>query len=663
MAVYTESKFQKKLITLLGLSILIPLGLTSSYNIYSSSNFLSQVIEGRMEVQGQDSAQNINLLVDTINSDIIYLTKVPPIQGIIRSRANKGIDPLDQSTYQSWINRMETIFVSFMESRPYYQKLQFLDENGQELAYAEMINGVARIVNSESSQDYGGSEYVKGALGLKPGEVYVSDVQLDRENGQIKQPYQPITRYATPVHNQQGQVKGIVVSTIVMDPLFQLADNQIGGVDSFNESQPQRSTLASPGGNGSASGSQNLTSGENMEFLSRQELTIVNGDGYYLVHPNSEKTWGFELGKDERIQNDLPSQMATEILTQPYGFISQGTQNLLSYYRINPSYTNTNKPIILIYSIPKDFVFAGMRNMRNISIAISLLSLALALPIGLQILRQVMQSLMQFMGTVSDFSQQLSTMVAEQERMTSQQSASVHETTTTMDQLHSSSQQSSQQAEAASLGAQKALKQVEIGQDQVRYTLTQMATLKSQVDAIVTQVQHLNEQANQVNVVSSLVSELANQTNMLALNAAVEAVRAGENGKGFAVVAAEIRKLADESQKSGEKIGDLVADIQKAVVATVTVTDHGRRNVDQGVVAAQQTADAFEDIALAIQQMADGNQMIALNSKQQADAIRQVTLAMSQISSVASETAEGLQQTKAGTQRLNLATQQLRSVV
>ena len=49
---------------------------------------------------------------------------------------------------------------------------------------------------------------------------------------------------------------------------------------------------------------------------------------------------------------------------------------------------------------------------------------------------------------------------------------------------------------------------------------------------------------------------------MLALKAAVEAARAGEQGKGFGVVAGEIRKLADESKKSAQKINDLATDIQ-----------------------------------------------------------------------------------------------------
>jgi methyl-accepting chemotaxis protein len=147
---------------------------------------------------------------------------------------------------------------------------------------------------------------------------------------------------------------------------------------------------------------------------------------------------------------------------------------------------------------------------------------------------------------------------------------------------------------------------------------------------------------------------------MLALNAAVEAVRAGEHGRGFGVVASEIRKLADQSKKSAEKINQLVADIQRAVDLTVRVTDQGNLTVAEGVKIARETAEAFTGVAAAIDRVVASNKEIALTAKQQAVSIQQVLAAMNYISTGAQQAAGGITQTKEGTQKLNQAAQNLK---
>ena len=266
-------------------------------------------------------------------------------------------------------------------------------------------------------------------------------------------------------------------------------------------------------------------------------------------------------------------------------------------------------------------------------------------------------------SSIASSSTEIAATVEEQERMASQQAASVNQTTTTMDELGASSRATSEQIETAASEAMQALSLAGLGTKAVEETLKAMATLKTKVEDLQGQIMQLSEQTDRIGNISTLVSDLANQTNMLALNAAVEAVRAGEHGKGFCVVASEIRKLADRSKKSATQINLLVADIQKAINSTVMVTDEGTKTVESGVNIASETAAAFAGVANAINNVVLSSQQVSLNAKQQAVAIEQVVEAMNSLNQAAAQTASGITQTKVGTQKLNEAALDLKAII
>ncbi|MHB8736121.1 MAG: methyl-accepting chemotaxis protein, partial [Terriglobales bacterium] len=203
----------------------------------------------------------------------------------------------------------------------------------------------------------------------------------------------------------------------------------------------------------------------------------------------------------------------------------------------------------------------------------------------------------------------------------------------------------------------------EQGNTTIQQTLQGMEMLKQKVGGIAEQILRLSEHSSQIGAITSLVTDLANQTNLLALNAAVEAARVGEHGRGFAVVAAEIRKLADESKRSAERISGLVGDIQRATTATVMATEEGTKVAEHGRVIAQRTAEAFNGVSEAVNDLVESAQQTMLNLRQQAAAVRQVTEAMQALRVGASETTSGISQTKLGIGRLNQAAQNLQAIV
>lgn len=306
---------------------------------------------------------------------------------------------------------------------------------------------------------------------------------------------------------------------------------------------------------------------------------------------------------------------------------------------------------------------SAMRSLVLTAIFGTIAAIIMAVLIGSWLASRITQQVTEIANNIASSSREIAVTVEQQERTAIQQSSSVNETTTTMDELSVSAQQSAQQAQAAAIGTQQVLSLAGEGNQAVNHTLENMLMLTSRINSLAEKISLLNEQTSQIGTISGLVADLANQTNMLALNAAVEAVRAGEQGKGFGVVASEIRKLADQSKKSAEKINLLVNSIQFALNSTITIADESTKATFQGTQITEETAEVFNQVTKAINDVAASVQQISMNAKQQAIAVQQVVNAMNILNTAARDNASGISQTKVSTHQLNEAAQNLKAVV
>jgi methyl-accepting chemotaxis protein len=224
-------------------------------------------------------------------------------------------------------------------------------------------------------------------------------------------------------------------------------------------------------------------------------------------------------------------------------------------------------------------------------------------------------------GEVSSASQAIATTSMQVSRGASAQAAAAEEASASMEEMASIIKQNADNAQQTDKIATKSAVDAQISGKSVLEAISAMKEIASKI---------------------SIIEEIARQTNLLALNAAIEAARAGEHGKGFAVVAAEVRKLAERSQKAA-------AEINRLSDTTVTVSEKSGAMLELLVPNIQRTAELVQEISAA--------------SKEQDAGSEQINKALQQLDKVIQQNASASEEMAATTEELTGQSEQLVSAL
>ena len=236
-------------------------------------------------------------------------------------------------------------------------------------------------------------------------------------------------------------------------------------------------------------------------------------------------------------------------------------------------------------------------------------------------LTQTVSDIRGIAGEVAAASQSISTASIQVSKGASAQAAAAEEASSSMEEMVSNIKQNADNASQTDKIANKSAKDAQ-------------ESGKSVLEA----VSAMKEIANKI----SIIEEIARQTNLLALNAAIEAARAGEHGKGFAVVAAEVRKLAERSQKAAAEINQLSA-------TTLRVSEKSGEMLDKLVPDIQRTAELVQEISAA--------------SKEQDTGAEQINKALQQLEKVIQQNASASEEMASTTEELTGQSDQLVSAL
>ncbi len=199
--------------------------------------------------------------------------------------------------------RLIKILKHYVAETTFYDQLRFIDLSGQELLRINYRFPEATVVSQEQLQNKQNRYYFQQALDLEHGEIYISPLDLNVEHGKIELPIQPVMRLGTPIFSPDGRKLGLLF-------LNYRGQNLLNKLTSVNN-------------------------GVN------HSLRLLNSLGYWLHHPDPQKTWGFMYGNDERFGKYYP-EFWSIVSAKQYGQLH--SQNMiLSYATISPITDSTNK--------------------------------------------------------------------------------------------------------------------------------------------------------------------------------------------------------------------------------------------------------------------------------------------------------------------------------
>ncbi len=324
----------------------------------------------RTETHSRLVATDLQSHVRNAPADIASFRYAAALNGLIRGHLAGGIDPIDGVSEKTWHQRIAERLAAELDAKPAYAQFRILgiENDGREIVRVDRSgpNGAVRIVPEAELQRKGDQAYFKDTIKLRAGEIHVSALDLNQENGVVETPRMPTLRVATPVFAPNGNPFGIIIVNVDMRPAF----------DRVRSSARQ-------GG----------------------KIYVVNKRGDYLVHPDAAREFGSELGAPADWTADFPylassrgaaqgvAQTAPDQAGQPGGIAA-----------FAPTILANSEWVAVIETVPSAVIQAPAAAIRNTSLLVGLIAVLCAAALALLVASSLTRPIVQLTAAVEGIS-------------------------------------------------------------------------------------------------------------------------------------------------------------------------------------------------------------------------------------------------------------------
>ena len=220
-------------------------------------------------------------------------------------------------------------FRDFVASRDYYYKARYLDAEGVERikARADRNTGEVRFETGTALTEQRHKPYFTDTFALERGDIYVSPLGLNNEHGRIEKPYTPVLRYAQPVIGANSVRYGVVVINVFADAFLSFIRDA-------------------------------------MEVSEVRGFYLVDGDGEYLFHPDTDSTFGHLLGHAVNFRTEFPALAAHLDHDTIETLFESGV--IVSHRRIYPNPADRDHYWTLVGMVDEAAVLANLRSFEYV---------------------------------------------------------------------------------------------------------------------------------------------------------------------------------------------------------------------------------------------------------------------------------------------------------